>query len=351
MQDSPVPVTIVGGFLGSGKTSLLNHIINKVSSKRIAFLINDFGEINIDAKLIVSVEGETISLANGCICCTIRDDLLVEVEKLLGSEEPPEHIIIETSGVSRPVSVAETFFNPSVQGFAEVQSIIVVLDADLALDEASEYRDLAMDHIRIADLVVINKTDLVNPKRLATLKRKVEAIAARSRIWETSYGEVPLDLVFDDPVSRAFADMQSESTVQARRAEHVDEHHDEHHDSTFATWTYRSDATWSFGALHRAVDKLPRDIYRAKGIVQLDLETNDYGIFNLTGKRSWLKLKEPESTEADPVTTELVFIGKPNGITDEGIGAIFEQALAEANAPGDNGYIVKDLRTFHVIFA
>jgi G3E family GTPase len=343
MQDTPVPVTIVGGFLGSGKTSLLNHIINKVSSKRIAFLINDFGEINIDAKLIVSVEGETVSLANGCVCCTIRDDLLVEVEKLLGSGEPPEHIVIETSGVSRPVSVAETFFNPSVQGFAEVQSIIVVLDADLALDEAAEYRDLAMDHIRIADLVVINKTDLVNPKRLATLKQKVEAIAARSRIWETSYGEVPLDLVFDDPVSRAFADMQSESSVQTD--------HYEHHDSTFATWTYRSDATWSFGALHRAVDKLPRDIYRAKGIVQLDLETNDYGIFNLTGKRSWLKLKEPESTETDPVTTELVFIGKPNGITDEGIGAIFEQALAEANAPGDNGYIVKDLRTFHVIFA
>ena len=344
MQDSPVPVTIVGGFLGSGKTSLLNHIINKVPNKRIAFLVNDFGEINIDAKLVVSVEGETVSLANGCVCCTIRDDLLVEVEKLLGSAEPPEHIVIETSGVSKPVSVAETFFNTAVQGFAEVQSIIVVLDADLALDEAAEYRDLAIDHIRVADLVVINKTDLVNPKRLSALKQQVEAIAARSRIWETSYGKVPLDLIFDGPVSGVFADMQNEFTVQTD--------HDENHDSTFASWTYRSNADWSFGALHRAVDKLPRDIYRAKGIVRLDLATDDYGVFQLTGKRSWLKLTEPVSAdEAKAVTTELVFIGKPNGITDEGIGALFEQALAEASAPGDNGYIVKDLRAFHVIFA
>jgi G3E family GTPase len=349
MQDSPVPVTIVGGFLGSGKTTLLNHIINQVPNKRIAFLVNDFGTINIDAKLIVSVEGETVSLANGCICCTIRDDLLVEVEKLLAREEVPEHIVIETSGVSKPVGVAETFFNPAVQGFAEVQSIIVVLDADLALDknlgdEAAEYHDLAMDHIRIADLVVINKTDLVNPKRLATLKRKVEAIAARSRIWETSYGEVPLDLVFDDPVSSAFAELQNESVMQTH-------HSDQDHDSKFATWTYRSDAAWSFGALQRAVDKLPRNIYRAKGIVQLDLETNDYGIFNLTGKRSWLKLTEPELAEADPVATELVFIGKPDGITDDTIGALFEQALAEANAPDNEGYVVKDLRAFHVVFA
>ena len=342
MQDSPVPITIVGGFLGSGKTSLLNHIINKIPNKRIAFLVNDFGEINIDAKLIVSVEGETVSLANGCICCTIRDDLLVEVEKLLASEEPPEHIIIETSCVSMPVSVAETFFNPSVQSIAEVQSIIVVLDADLVLDETAEYRDLAIDHIRVADLVVINKTDLVTPARLSALKQEIEAVAERSRIWETSYGKIPLDLVFNGSESGAFADMKNKSSVYGG-------HHKDHVD-TFATWTYCSDADWSFGALYRAVDKLPREIYRAKGIVRLDLETDDYGIFQLTGKRSWLKLAEPESAdEARAVTTELVFIGKPDGITDEVIGALFEQALAEANAPGDNGYIVKDMRTFHVI--
>ena len=135
---TPVPVTIVGGFLGAGKTSLLNHILNSVTDKRVAVLVNDFGEINIDAKLVTSVEGNTVSLSNGCICCTIRDDLIVEVLKLLGRDEPPEHIIIETSGVSKPLLVVETFVRPEAYAYTEVQGLISVLDADLLGDEQAE---------------------------------------------------------------------------------------------------------------------------------------------------------------------------------------------------------------------
>jgi len=98
---TPVPVTIIGGFLGAGKTSLLNHILTNSTGRRVAVLVNDFGDINIDAKLIVSIEGETVSLANGCICCTIRDDLLTEVLRVLGTEPRPEYIVIETRSTSR----------------------------------------------------------------------------------------------------------------------------------------------------------------------------------------------------------------------------------------------------------
>jgi G3E family GTPase len=318
------PVTIVGGFLGSGKTSLLNHILTRSSGKRVAVLVNDFGAINVDAKLIVSVEGETVSMVNGCVCCTIRDDLLIEVEKLLASDNPPEHIVIETSGVSKPVSVAETFINPSVQSFVDVR-IIVVLDAILAFDEQAEYHDLAIDHIRLADLVVINKTDLVTPQQLADLKQKVESIAGLSRIWETSFGEVPLGLIFDDLANHAMAGVQS---AQAAEHEHP------HHDKEFTTWTYYSEASWSFSALQRAVEALPRDIYRAKGIVRLDLETGDYGILQVTGKRAWLKLSEPESPETVSVSTELVLIGKPGTNTNKSIGMVFEQALEDARSQG-----------------
>ncbi len=335
------PVTIVGGFLGSGKTSLLNHILTRTTGKRVAVLVNDFGAINVDAKLIVSVEGETVSMMNGCVCCTIRDDLLIEVERLLASENPPEHIVIETSGVSRPVSVAETFINPSVQSFVDVR-IIVVLDAILAFDEQAEYHDLAIDHIRLADLVVINKTDLVTPQQLSDLKQKVESIAGLSRIWETSFGEVPLGLIFDDMTNRAMAGVQS---AQAGEHEH------QHHDKEFTTWTYCSEASWSFNALQRAVEALPRDIYRAKGTVRLDLETGDYGILQVTGKRAWLKLSEPESPETVPVSTELVFIGKPGTNTNESIEMIFAQAMEDAYSQGSEGYVVKDLRAFNVVFA
>ena len=335
------PVTIVGGFLGSGKTSLLNHILTRSSGKRVAVLVNDFGAINVDAKLIVSVEGETVSMVNGCVCCTIRDDLLIEVERLLASEDPPEHIVIETSGVSKPVSVAETFINPSVQSFVDVR-IIVVLDAILALDEQAEYHDLAIDHIRLADLVVINKTDLVTPQQLSDLKQKVESIAGQSRIWETSFGEVPLGLIFDDMTNRAMSDVQSAQTGK---------HEHQHHDKEFTTWTFCSEASWSFNALQRAVEALPRDIYRAKGIVRLDLETDDYGILQVTGKRAWLKLSEPESPDTTPVSTEIVLIGKPGKNTNESIGMVFEQALEDAHSQGLEGYVVKDLRTFNVVFA
>jgi G3E family GTPase len=338
-----VPVTIVGGFLGSGKTSLLNHILTNASGKRVAVLVNDFGEINIDAKLIVSVEGETVSLANGCICCTIRDDLLIEVEKLLAGEEPPEHIVIETSGVSKPLAVAETFTNPVVQNYVDVR-IIAVLDADLAIDEEVEYHDLAIDQIRLADLVVINKTDLVVPEQLSALRHQVESIAARSRLWETSFGKVPLDLIFDEQPSFAMAELQENCPAQPDRREH-------HHDSTFVTWTYRSDAEWSFAALQRAVEGLPCDIYRAKGIVRLDLETGDYGILQVTGRRGTLRLCEPENGEAETITTELVFIGKPGVVSNDSIHEHFERAFEEANNPGEDGYRVADLRAFNVVFA
>ena len=341
---SPIPVTIIGGFLGSGKTSLLNHIINNTRGKRFAVLVNDFGEINIDAKLVVSVEGETISLANGCVCCVIRDDLLKEVIRLFERDPLPEHIVIESSGVARPVSVAETFFNPAVQHLVEVQNMITLLDADLVIDDQADYTDLAYSQIAVADLVVINKTDLVPPQRLETVRKKVEAIVPRACIWETTFGKVPLDLIFDDQMSRVMENLPGKNKL-------LTPHHEHHHGEEFATWTFRSQAEWSFNALQLAVEHLPKGIFRAKGMVRLDLETDDYGILQVTGRRGWLRLVEPESDEDEVVTTELVFIGKPGSTSNDDLKRHFEQAWQAANDQGEEGYTVTDLRAFNVVFA
>jgi len=341
---SPIPLTIIGGFLGSGKTSLLNHIINNTRGKRFAVLVNDFGEINIDAKLVVSVEGETISLANGCICCVIRDDLVKEVVRLFDRDPLPEHIVIESSGVARPVSVAETFFNPAVQHLVEVQNMITLLDADLVIDDQADYSDLAYAQVAVADLVVINKTDLVSPRQIEAVRQKVKAIVPRARILETTFGEVPLDLIFDDQMSKAMDSLRERNNLLTPYSAPPT-------NGEFATWTFRSQAEWSFNALQRAVEHLPKGIYRAKGMVRLDLETDDYGILQVTGRRGWLKLVEPESDEDEVVTTELVFIGKPGSTSNEDLKAHFEQAWAAANAQGEEGYTVTDLRAFNVIFA
>ena len=343
-KSSQIPLTIIGGFLGSGKTSLVNHILNNTHNKRVAVLVNDFGEINIDAKLIVSVEGETVSLANGCVCCSIRDDLLTEVLKLFDGDVVPEHIVIETSGVSKPVSVAETFLNPATQSLVDVQNMITVLDADLVIDDQADYTDLAYSQIAVADLVVINKTDLVSPKRLEAVRKKVADIVPRACILETTFGKVPLDLIFDDQMSRAMESLREKNKL-------LTPHHEYHHDQEFATWTFRSQAEWSFNALQRAVEHLPVGIFRAKGMVRLDLETDDYGILQVTGRRGWLKLVELESNEAEIVTTELVFIGRPGSTSNEDLKLHFDHAWQAANDQGEEGYTVTDLRAFNVIFA
>jgi G3E family GTPase len=337
----PVPLTIVGGFLGAGKTSLVNHILSNAAGRSIAVLVNDFGEVNVDARLIVSVTGETVSLANGCVCCTIRDDLLTEVVKLCARPQLPEHIVIETSGVSNPLVVAETFLNPAAQRYVELRNIISVLDADLAAGDRTEYRAVAMDQIAAADLVVVNKSDLASRQERSTVRELVGLAAPRARVWETAFGVVPLEFIFDDALTAACANGRG-APMQNRD--------DRDHATRFAAWVFRSDRAWTFNEIQRAVGKLPNDIYRAKGTVRLAVDANAYGVFHMTGKRSWLALHEAPGRE--PLMTELVFIGTPEAVTNERIRTLFEEAVAEAKASADDGsgYLVTDLRAFTVYF-
>jgi len=176
------------------------------------------------------------------------------------------------------------------------------------------------------------------------VRKKVEAIVPRACIWETTFGEVPLDLIFDDQMSRVMENLRGKNKL-------LTPHHEHHHGEEFATWTFRSQAEWSFNALQRAVEHLPKGIFRAKGMVRLDLETDDYGILQVTGRRGWLKLVEQEPDADEVVTTELVFIGKPGSTSNDDLKRHFEQAWQAANDQGEEGYTVTDLRAFNVIFA
>ena len=237
--------------------------------------------------------------------------------------------------------VAETFLDPAVQGIVEVQSLITVLDAELALDERAEYHDLAISRVANADLIVINKVDLVGDREQSRLRERIESLVPRARIWETTFGVVPLDLVFGRPASYHAIDSRQRSLARNGDAPQ--------HGEQFASWTYQGKRPWSFAALQRAVERMPRDIFRAKGTVRLDLDTGDCGILQVTGKRGWLRLRETQPGEL--IVTELVLIGKPGNVTDDSIRAYFEQSLDEANTEHGDGNIVTDLRAFSVIFA
>lgn len=169
-------MTIITGFLGSGKTTLLNRILHADHGLRVAVLVNDFGAINIDTQLVVGVEEDTISLANGCICCTIRGDLLKATFDLLQRPEPPEYILVETSGVSDPLEVALTF--RAIQR-VQIDSILTVMDAEQILSLDQRYAALAIYQVGMADIVILNKVDLVDGAQLQAVRDYIRRIVPR----------------------------------------------------------------------------------------------------------------------------------------------------------------------------
>src|SRR4029079_11297247 len=182
---------------GAGKTTTLNHLLHSDHGLKIAVLVNDFGAINIDSQLITAVDAGTVSLSNGCICCTIRGDLLKATTDLLNRAEAPEYMLVETSGVSDPLEGALTFNVPQLANRVRVDSIITVVDAENARNlQQREYEILSFAQIGVADIVVINKVDLVTAEEKSRLQDWIRDITPSARILESVQGIVPPEFVF-----------------------------------------------------------------------------------------------------------------------------------------------------------
>ena len=198
-----IPATVITGFLGAGKTSMIRHLLANANGRRIALIINEFGDIGIDAEIVRSCgiegceEGDIVELANGCICCTVADDFLPTIETLLNRDAPPEHIVIETSGLALPKPLVKAFGWPSVRTRVTVDGVVAVVDApayaaglfaadptavqaqreaDEALDHESPLEELLEEQLACADLVVLNKADLIDGDEMRRVGGEIEAM-------------------------------------------------------------------------------------------------------------------------------------------------------------------------------
>ena len=219
-----IPVTVLTGYLGSGKTTLLNRILSENHGKRYAVIVNEFGEIGIDNDLIVESDEEIYEMNNGCVCCTVRGDLIRVVEGLMRRPGRFDAIVVETTGLADPVPVAQTFFmDDDVRSKTKLDAVVALVDAKhlpLRLKDSRE----AEDQIAFADVVVLNKTDLVNEDELRQVEATIRAINPTARIHRTTRAGVALDQVLD----RGAFDLQR---VLADDPHFLDAHdHDHDHD-------------------------------------------------------------------------------------------------------------------------
>ena len=211
----PSPSPILTGFLGAGKTTLLNRILTGNHGLRVGVLVNDFGSINIDAELVVGVDNNMISLANGCVCCQIRDDLVESVDALLARPEAVEYILLEASGVADPAGIFVTFNDPNLRDRIRLDSVICVVDADqvFAHPEYPPLMDLKLRQVGFADMLILNKVGLAGPEQVEKVRAWLDEHFNRLRIVETNYCEVP----YRDPVGcRAFRSCSSRPRLARR---------------------------------------------------------------------------------------------------------------------------------------
>lgn len=286
-----LPVTVIGGFLGAGKTSLINRLLTCGADRRTAVLVNDFGAVGIDERLIESRDTGVMTLTNGCICCSLQSDLVEQVHEIVRRGGPAfDHLIIEASGVSDPGEILRALGYPRIRGLITVSSVVTVVDATRFGLMTGEPRQLAERQILAADLVLISKSDIAAPDQAASTRLACEALGARClesagapALWELLLAlERQPEFRLDPETSGASAE------------------------SLFEQWSFSEPGPYRLRALRSTLASLSPEIYRAKGFIHLQEVPDANCVVQVVGDRVEIRRADEESDEHRDV---LVFIG------------------------------------------
>jgi G3E family GTPase len=301
-----LPVTVIGGFLGAGKTTLVNHLLRTTSGRRFAVLVNDFGAIDIDSRLIVAHGGRTVSLANGCVCCSIGDSLVMALADLLGRRADIDHVVIEASGIAEPDRIA---------GLASLDPALR-LDGTLVLADASTLRERSADRfvgdtvlrqLAAADIILLNKIDLAAAEEVAALQRWIAESFAAARVLCCVKADLAIEMLFGLPAG-------AKPPVDA-------EPNPASHTNNFRQWCFSARQPLPRGALEQAITTLPPSVIRAKGFVDLIEAPQRRSLLQLVGRRHVIETGEPWGRSFR--RSDIVFLGTPEMPDDEALAQVF----------------------------